>query len=83
MLFIILMPLLGVGVAMFRRSPHTVLDGPTEDAPLRLLRWTAGLLSEPRDESGQAMLGELDPSRTASTSGTSSSYGSHGPDQSA
>ena len=60
MLFIILMPLLGIGVAMLRRSPRTVLDGPTDDAPVRLLRWTAGLLSEPRDEWGHAMLGELD-----------------------
>jgi hypothetical protein len=59
-LFIILMPLLGVGVAMFRRSPNAVFDGPTEDAPLRLLRWTAALLPEQRDEWGQAMLGELD-----------------------
>lgn len=60
MLFVILMPLLAIGVAMFRRSPYAVLDGPTEDAPLRLMRWTAGLLSEQRDEWGQAMLGELD-----------------------
>ncbi len=60
-MFIPLLMLLGIGVAMFRRSPQTFLDGSTEDAPLRLLRWTAGLLSaSSRDEWGQAMLGELD-----------------------
>jgi hypothetical protein len=59
-LLIVLMPLLGIGVAMFRRSTNAVFDDPTEDAPLRLLRWTATLLPEQRDEWGQAMLGELD-----------------------
>jgi hypothetical protein len=54
------MPLIGIAVATFRRSHNAIPDGPTEDAPLRLLRWTAGLLSEPRDEWGRAMLGELD-----------------------
>ena len=58
MLFIILMPVLGIAVAVFRRSPGTVLS--PEDAPLQLLRWTTGLLSESRGDWGQAMLGELD-----------------------
>src|SRR5260221_539663 len=43
-----------------RRSPQAFLDGPAEDAPLRLMRWAAGLLSPQRAEWGQAMLGELD-----------------------
>src|SRR5512144_1897054 len=60
LMFILLVLLLGIGVAMFRRSPQAFLDGPTQDAPLRLLRWTAGLLSAQREEWGQAMLGELD-----------------------
>ncbi len=30
------------------------------DAPARLLGWAAGLLAEPREEWGQAMIGELD-----------------------
>ena len=52
--------LLGIVVALLRRPPHAGLDGQTQDAPMRLLRWTAGLLPAPRDEWGQAMLGELD-----------------------
>jgi hypothetical protein len=52
--------LLCIGVALFRRSSNAVVDGPTPDAPLRLLRWAAGLLSAQRHEWGQAMLGELD-----------------------
>jgi hypothetical protein len=51
--------LLGVMIALYRRNPQRFLDGPTEDAPLRLLRWAAGLLSPQRHEWGQAMLGEL------------------------
>ena len=43
-----------------RRNPQRFLDGPTEDVPLRLMRWAAGLLSPERHEWGQAMLGELD-----------------------
>jgi len=31
-----------------------------DDVPARLLRWAVGLLSAPRAEWGQAMLGELD-----------------------
>jgi hypothetical protein len=52
--------LLGIVVALLRRPPHAVLDGQTQDVPMRLLWWTAGLLPAPRDEWGQAMLGELD-----------------------
>jgi hypothetical protein len=52
--------LLCIGVALFRRSENSVGEGPKADVPLRLLRWAAGLLSEQRDEWGQAMLGELD-----------------------
>src|SRR5882724_5673220 len=52
--------MLCIVVALLWRSPHAVLDGPTQDGPMRLLQWTAGLLSEPRDEWGRAMLGELD-----------------------
>ena len=59
LLSILMMCLLGIGIAMFRRSPQTFLDGPSEDMPTRLLRWAAGLLSPQRGEWGQAMLGEL------------------------
>jgi len=59
LLFILMMCLLGIGIAMFRRSPQAFLDGPSEDMPTRLLRWAAGLLSAQRAEWGQAMLGEL------------------------
>jgi hypothetical protein len=52
--------LLCIGVALFRRSSGAVVEGPQADAPLRLLRWAAGLLSAQRDEWGRAMLGELD-----------------------
>jgi hypothetical protein len=57
---ILMMCLLGSGIAMFRRSPQAFLDGPSEDLPTRLLRWGVGLLSAQRAEWGQAMLGELD-----------------------
>jgi hypothetical protein len=59
LLFILMMCLLGIGIAVFRRSPQAFLDGPSEDMPTRLLRWAAGLLSPQRGEWGQAMLGEL------------------------
>jgi len=52
--------LLGIVVALLRRTPHLVLDGSTQDVPIRLLRCMVGLLPEPRDEWGHAMLGELD-----------------------
>ena len=59
-MIIIPVMLLGIVVALLRRTPHAVVDGPTQDVPMRLLRWTAGLLPAPRDEWGRAMLGELD-----------------------
>nr|BFE63094.1 hypothetical protein GCM10020063_076200 [Dactylosporangium thailandense] len=43
-----------VAIVLYRRF----LDGPAEDAPLRLLRWAVGLLSAQRAEWGRAMLGE-------------------------
>ncbi len=58
--FVPMVGLLGIMIAVYRRNPQRFLDGPTEDAPLRLLRWAVGLLSEQRAEWGQAMLGELD-----------------------
>ena len=57
--FIPMVGLLGILIALYRRNPQRFLDGPTEDAPTRLLRWAAGLLSPQRAEWGQAMLGEL------------------------
>ncbi|GAA2343695.1 hypothetical protein [Dactylosporangium salmoneum] len=54
----LVMPI-AVAIALYRRNPRRFLDGPTEDAPLRLLRWAVGLLSQQRAEWGQAMLGEL------------------------
>ena len=56
------MCLVGIGVALFRRSARAVPAGPAArgDVPERLLRWAAGLLSAQRAEWGQAMLGELD-----------------------
>jgi hypothetical protein len=60
LVFIPMLGLLGIMVALYRRDPRRFLDGPTEDAPLRLMRWVAGLLSPQRHEWGQAMLGELD-----------------------
>src|SRR5258706_4916325 len=50
---------IAVAIALYRRNPRRFLDGPSEDAPLRLLRWAVGLLSPQRAEWGQAMLGEL------------------------
>jgi hypothetical protein len=60
LLFVPGLSLLGIMIALYRRDPRRFLDGPTEDAPLRLTRWAAGLLSQQRHEWGQAMLGELD-----------------------
>lgn len=57
--FVLLLTPIGVAIALYRRNPRRFLDGPTEDAPLRLLRWAVGLLSPQRAEWGQAMLGEL------------------------
>jgi hypothetical protein len=59
-MLIIPMMLLGIVVALIRRSSHADIEGPRADAPMRLLRWATGLLSAQRAEWGQAMLGELD-----------------------
>jgi hypothetical protein len=55
--FIVMMCLLGIGIAMFRRSPQAFLDGPSEDMSTRLLRWAAGLLSPQRGEWGHVGTG--------------------------
>src|SRR5436305_13980749 len=57
--FVFLITPIAVAVALYRRNPRRFLDGPTGDAPLRLLRWAVSLLSPQRAEWGQAMLGEL------------------------
>ena len=57
--FVPMLGLLGIMIALYRRNPRRFLDGPTEDAPLRLMRWAVGVLSPQRVEWGQAMLGEL------------------------
>jgi hypothetical protein len=57
--FVPMVCLLGILIAWYRRDPQRFLDGPTEDAPLRLTRWAIGLLAPQRAEWGQAMLGEL------------------------
>jgi hypothetical protein len=57
--FVFLLTPVGVAIALYRRNPRRFLDGPTEDAPARLLRWAVGLLSPQRAEWGQAMLGEV------------------------
>jgi hypothetical protein len=57
---IIPMMLLGIVIALIRRSSNAVTESPRADAPMRLLRWATGLLSAQRAEWGQAMLGELD-----------------------
>jgi hypothetical protein len=56
---VLMLCLLGIGIAMFRRSPQAFLDGPSSDVPAMLLNWAVGLLSDERAEWGQAMLGEL------------------------
>jgi len=57
--FVFLVTPIAVAIALYRRNPRRFLDGPTEDAPLRLLRWAISLLSPQRAEWGQAMIGEL------------------------
>ncbi|MET7424322.1 hypothetical protein [Dactylosporangium sp. NPDC005555] len=57
--FVFLLAPIAVAIALYRRNPRRFLDGPSEDAPLRLLRWAISLLSPQRAEWGQAMLGEL------------------------
>ena len=61
-MLIVMMCLAGSAVALILRSARAVPAGPAArgDAPERLLRWAAGLLSAQRAEWGQAMLGELD-----------------------
>jgi len=56
---VLMLCLLGIGIAMFRRSPQAFLDRPSSDVPTVLLNWAAGLLSDEHAEWGQAMLGEL------------------------
>src|ERR1700677_2692279 len=56
---VVMLCLLGIGIAMFRRSPEAFLDGPSSDMPTVLLNWAVGLLSDEHAEWGQAMLGEL------------------------
>src|SRR5690349_24817344 len=50
---------IAVAIALYRRNPRRFIDGPSEDAPQRLLRWAVSLLSPQRAEWGEAMLGEL------------------------
>jgi hypothetical protein len=57
--FVPMLSLLGILIAWYRRDPRRFLDGPTEDAPLRLMRWAIGLLAPEQAEWGRAMLGEL------------------------
>src|SRR5215471_1389334 len=57
--FVPMLCLLGILIALYRRDPRRFLDGPAQDAPLRLTRWATGLLAPHRAEWGQAMLGEL------------------------
>src|ERR1700749_3738406 len=57
--FVPMVSLLGILIAWYRRDPRRFLDGPAEDAPLRLMRWATGLLGPQRAEWGQAKLGEL------------------------
>jgi hypothetical protein len=57
--FVPMLCLLGILIALYRRDPHRFLDGPAQDAPLRLTRWATGLLTTERAEWGQAMLGEI------------------------
>ena len=57
--FVPMVSLLAILIAWYRRDPRRFLDGPAEDAPLRLMRWAIGLLAPQRAEWGQAMLGEL------------------------
>ena len=58
-LLVFLLGPLGIVIALYRRNPKRFLDGPTEDAPLRLMRRAVSLLAPQRAEWGQAMLGEL------------------------
>jgi hypothetical protein len=57
--FVPLLGLMGIGIALFRRTAQAPADLASEDVAARLLRWAVGLLSPQRAEWGQAMLGEL------------------------
>ena len=57
--FVFLVSPAAVAIALYRRNPRRFLDGTTDDASLRLLRWAVSLLSPQRAEWGRAMLGEL------------------------
>jgi hypothetical protein len=59
-LLVFLLAPVGILIALYRRNPKRFLNGPTEDAPLRLMRWAISLLPPQRAEWGQAMVGELD-----------------------
>ncbi|BFU45670.1 hypothetical protein KRMM14A1004_39070 [Krasilnikovia sp. MM14-A1004] len=51
----------GIAVALIRRHFLVAPERrPSGDAPARLLGWAVGLLADPRQEWGQAMIGELD-----------------------
>ena len=41
---------IGAVIALYRRNPKRFLDGPTEDAPLRLMRWAISLMDPSRAE---------------------------------
>ena len=58
-LFVPAMALIGIALALFRRSTQAPADTPRQDIAARLLHWAVGLLSPRRAEWGQAMLGEL------------------------
>lgn len=59
---VLMMCPVGIAVTLLVRYARAIPVGPATrgDAPERLLRWAAGLLSAQREEWGQAMLGELD-----------------------
>ena len=56
---VLMMCPVGIAVALLMRYARAV-PAARGDAPERLLRWAAGLLSAQGEEWGQAMLGELD-----------------------
>src|SRR5215472_14554703 len=61
LLFVPMLGLLGIGIAMMRRTARaSVAGGRAEDVAARLLGWAVGLLSDQRAEWGRAMRGELD-----------------------
>src|SRR6476659_4565327 len=50
LLFVPMLALVGVAIALARRSAQAPQDFPPADLAVRLLRWAAGLLSPERDE---------------------------------